>query len=192
MIQIMNEANFVFGLNIDATSARTFAIDLYNWSGTEGNKFKAIRINLHSTGGNIADAELLYETFMHLRSLGHFLTIVIHGRAASCAGWLVQAADLRVIGKLSEFLIHEVSSKCDGNLTAFRRELERMEHLQRKTIGILCDRSQKTPGVVIPLTPEIVESKLNGGRDWWLTAKEAHEYGLVDRIEDTTPFREAA
>ncbi|MCC7531860.1 MAG: ATP-dependent Clp protease proteolytic subunit [Candidatus Melainabacteria bacterium] len=190
MIQIRNEANFVFGLNIDAKSAREFAIELYNWS--EKNRDKPLRINLHSTGGNIADAELLYESFMHLRSLGHFLTIVIHGRAASCAGWLVQAADLRVIGRLSEFLIHEVSSACDGGLTKFREELKRMEHLQKKTIGILCDRSQKTPGVVIPLTPKIVARKLRGGKDWWLTAQEAHDYGLVDRIEDTTPFREAA
>ncbi len=190
MIQIMNEANFVFGLNIDAQSARNFAIELYNWS--DNNKGRALRINLHSTGGNIADAELLYESFMHLRSLGHFLTIVIHGRAASCAGWLVQAADLRVIGRLSELLIHQVSSKCDGNITAFERELKRMKHLQKKTIGILCDRSQKTLGVVIPLTPKIVASKLKGGEDWWLTAQEAHDYGLVDRIEDTTPFKQAA
>lgn len=192
MIQIMNEANFVFGLNIDATSARTFAIDLYNWSDKEGNKFKPLRINLHSTGGNIADAELLFETFTHLRSLGHFLTIVIHGRAASCAGWLVQAADLRVIGRLSELLIHEVSSKCDGNITQMERELARMKHLQRKTIGILCERSAKTPNVKTPLTHEIVAEKLSGGVDWWLTAQEAHDYGLVDRIEDQPPYKAAA
>ncbi len=192
MIQVMDETNFVFGVKINEDSARMFAVDLYNWSSTAGNKFKPLRINLHSIGGNIADAELLYETFMHLRSLGHFLTIVVHGRAASCAGWVVQAADLRVIGRLSEFLIHEVSSACDGNLTKFKREVARMEHLQKKTIGILCARSQATTGVVTPLTPEIVAEKLSGGADWWLTAQEAHDYGLVDRIEDTTPFRTAA
>ncbi len=192
MMQIKDETNFVFGLDIDANSARNFAIELYGWSNTVGNKFKPLRINLHSGGGNIGDAEHLFETFTHLRSLGHFLTIVIHGRAASCAGWLVQAADLRVIGKQSEILIHEVGSACTGNITAFERELRRMKHLQRKTVALLCERSQSTPGVVTPLTPQIVARQLRGGQDWWVTANQALEYGMVDRIEDATPFRTAA
>lgn len=192
MMQVKDEANFVFGLNIDAQAARSFAIELYGWSNTPGNKFKPLRINLHSGGGNIADAEHLFETFTHLRSLGHFLTIVIHGRAASCAGWLVQAADLRVIGKHSEMLIHQVSSSCDGNITAFERELKRMKHLQKKTIGILCERSAQTQGVKTTLTPRIVAKQLAGGADWWLTAQEAYDYGLVDRIEDQPAYKTAA
>ena len=192
MMQIKDEANFSFGLNIDSTSAGNFIIELYNWSSKAENKFKPLRINLHSGGGNIADAEHLYETFVHLRSLGHFLTIVIHGRAASCAGWVVQAADLRVIGKQSEMLIHQVSSKCDGNITAFERELKRMKHLQRKTVRILCERSAVTPNVKTVLTPEIVARKLRHGEDWWLDAETAHAYGLVDRIEDQPAYKQAA
>ena len=89
-------------------------------------------------------------------------------------------------------LIHQVSSKCDGNITAFERELKRMKHLQKKTIGILCERSAATQGVKTKLTPRIVAKQLSGGADWWLTAQEAYDYGLVDRIEDQPAYGTAA
>lgn len=186
----LNEATFVFGLNIDAAAARNFSIELYAWSGNNPNK--PLRINQHSGGGNIGDAELLYETYTHLRRRGHLLTIAVHGRAASCAGWLVQSADVRIIGPHSEILVHEVSSAADGPLSVMKREIERMERLQEKTLNILVSRCASTSTAKTPLTVEKVKQMIDGGRDWWLSAQEALDYGLVDYIEETPAFRPAA
>jgi ATP-dependent protease ClpP protease subunit len=181
-------ANFVFGLHIDAAAARDFCISLYSWS--KNNPCKPLRINQHSTGGNIGDAELLYETYTHLRSLGHHLTIAIHGRATSCSSWVVQAADVRVMGAISEICIHEVSSKAEGPYSLMMREIERVRHLQKKTFAITCSRTASTKTAKTPLTVEIIGEKTAEGRDWWLTAEEALKYGLIDAIEPVPAYRD--
>lgn len=177
----MPDSIFVFGLSVDQQAAREFAINLFDWS--RNNAGRGLRINLNSGGGNIQNAMFLYESFGQLRALGHHLTIAVSGRAASCAAWLVQAADVRIIGSVSEFLIHEVSSAVDGTLSDIRRELERCTQLQNKTFDLLCSRSN--------LTHEQIHTRVDGGIDWWISAKEALELGLVDRIESAPAFKNA-
>jgi ATP-dependent Clp protease protease subunit len=172
---------FVFGLNVDQQAVREFAINLVEWS--QNNPGRPLRINLNSTGGSILDALCLRQEFQRLRALGHHLTIAVYGRAASCSSWLVQAADWRIIGDQSWLLIHEASSRADGTITAIRNELERLVQLQDQTIDILTSRTQGA------LTAKMIHDHVDGGRDWWITAKDAKELGLVDEVEEPVAFK---
>jgi ATP-dependent Clp protease protease subunit len=171
---------FFFSIGIDQVSTREFAIMLVNWC--RDNPGHKIRININSQGGVILDALFLLDTLNFLRSIGHHVTIAVYGRSASCAGWLLQAADVRIIGAHSWFLIHEVSSEVKGSKSALKAELARVEQLQNQTSTILCSRTGGR------LTIEKIDKEIDGGRDWWLTAQEALDYGLVDEIEAVKPF----
>lgn len=173
-----NEAVFVFASVIDQQSVASFVINLVNWSGN--NPGRPLRIDINSQGGNILDGLALYEEFMRLRRMGHRLTIAVYGRAASTAGWLLQAGDVRIIGSKSWILIHEVRSSLSGSLTEMRREVKRCRDLQRQTFGIIASRSKLT-------VSEMRRKSVELG-DWWINAKAAKEFGIVDLIEEDPPF----
>lgn len=176
--QSIKESVFIFGLAIDQQSVRDFVINLVQWS--ERNPGRPLRINLNSQGGSILDGLSLYEEFQRLRR-EHRLTIAVYGRSASTAGWLLQAADVRIIGAQSWILIHEVSHRAEGPLSLLKREVERTQRLQDQTIELLTSRSR--------LTRERIEKEIADGHDWWLTAKEAKQFGLVDIIEEAPAFQ---
>lgn len=170
---------FVFGLNFDQQATREFAITLFNWS--SNNQGMPLRIHMNSMGGNPLDALFLFETFGQLRSLGHHLTIAVNGRCASCASWLIQAADRRVIGANSWLMFHQISSAANGNVNAMKRELERDEQLNEQTIKLFCSRSM--------FNPKHVHVEIDDGKDWWISAEDALKYRLVDAIEHAPAFK---
>lgn len=176
--QVSADSVFVFGLDLDRQATREFAINLITWSKNNGNK--PLRININSGGGNFQDCLALKAELNRLRHAGHHLTIAVYGRAASCCAWLLQVADRRIIDADSWLLIHEVSSSVSGGLSAMKREVARVEQLQNQSIELLTRRSK--------LTAEVINRNIADGHDWWLTAKEALELGLVDEIEEIKPF----
>jgi ATP-dependent protease ClpP protease subunit len=169
---------FIFGLNFDQQATREFAINLFDWSGK--NHGVPMRININSLGGNPLDALFLFEIFGQLRKLGHHLTIAVNGRCASCACWLIQAADKRVIGANSWLMFHQISSAANGNMNAMKRELARDEQLNEQTIKLFCSRSK--------FTPAHVHAEIDDGKDWWISAEEALHYRLVDAVEYAPAF----
>lgn len=174
---------YVLGFGLDQMSTKDFAIGLLNFS--RDNPGHRIRINVNSQGGVILDAIFLFDTLTYLRSIGHHITIAVYGRSASCAAWLLQAADKRIIGANSWLLIHEVSSEVKGTRSAIKAELDRVDQLMEQTAGILCSRTKDVPN---GLTREKISAKIDGGRDWWLNATEALAEGLVDEIETVPNF----
>lgn len=185
MSQNLNEAVFLIGFYIDQKAVTDFAIELVRWSSNQQNNGRPVRFNINSQGGNILDALALYEEFNRLRTLGHKVTIAAYGRCASCAGWLIQAADVRIMGSQSWINVHEVSSAANGPLSLMKREVARCEELQDQTFGIISARCPE-------LTRERLNKETADGRDWWLNARTAKELGLVDIIEEVKPFEPVA
>ncbi|HEY9774582.1 MAG TPA: ATP-dependent Clp protease proteolytic subunit [Planktothrix sp.] len=172
--------NFLFYRQVNQDSINDFTITLENWSlnnrGADEAAAKPLRIQLNTGGGNIVDGLALVETIKRLRGIGHKVTVAAYGRAGSCAAFILQAADVRVIGSESWLLIHEASSACNGPLSAMKREVKRTQELQEQTIELLCRRSR--------LTRKQILRKISNGADWWIRAQTAlKEHELVDLIE---------
>lgn len=177
------EAEFVFGLPLDQQTTREFGINLISWSDKNREPTpKRLRVNMNSGGGLILDSLYLKEQFGHLRAKGHHLTLAAMGRMGSCAGWLLQCADERLIGEDSWLLIHSVTGEVKGNYDAVMAEAARIKELEEQTFRLLCGRSNGK------LTMEKIYANISGNRDWWLNAKTSLEYGLVDRIEYAPAF----
>lgn len=134
-----------------------------------------IKIILNSPGGNVLDGLALYDYIQQLRGDGHKIEVVGLGMAASMGGILLQAGDIRTMGKNSWMLIHEVSSGAIGNLSEIEDEVEFIKRLQNGLVEILAERSH--------LTATQIKRKWKK-KDWWLSAGEALELGFIDGIQD--------
>ena len=81
-------------------------------------------------------------------------------------------------------LVHQVSSKVEGPIFAFEREIARMRELQAQTNDILIKRTA--------LTEETINEHISNGTDWWINANDAFgKYKIVDEIEENLAFRGA-
>lgn len=133
-----------------------------------------ITIIFNSPGGSIIAGLALYDYIQQLRALGHNVTTVALGMAASMGGILLQAGDRRVIGAHSFLLIHEASFGSGGKASEVEESLQFVERLQVKLVDILCEHSR--------LTPATIRRKWKK-TDWWLDAQECLNLGLVDEIQ---------
>lgn len=131
-----------------------------------------LRLVIDSPGGSVIDGLHLYDAIQALR-LTHHVTTVGMGMAASMAGILLQAGDVREMSANAFLLIHEVSAGTAGTVTQMRDEAAFLEGLNARGMDLLTARST--------LTTEEVLDKI-ARKDWWLSAEEALEFGFIDQI----------
>ncbi len=128
---------------------------------------------INSPGGACSDGLALYDFLLHLRSIGHKLTTIALGRAASMGGVLLQAGDVRVMAPNAFLLIHEVSAGTGGTVSAMGEDLAYYKRLQEKLVKILHGRSHFTAASLKRKWKKF---------DWWLDADEAVAAGFADTV----------
>lgn len=134
-------------------------------------------IYLNSVGGEIVSGNaLLDELYTHsLRGGGsHHITIKVRGAAASMAGVLLQAADLRLMGPTALLMIHEPSSGASGTLHDIRAESEWLERWWVTASELYAARATGMTAAEIRAAAY--------KQDWWLTAEQAVTEGFADQI----------
>ena len=104
------------------------------------------------------------------------MTFTVRGLAASMATVLVQAADERVIGPESFFMVHELSAQTSGKIGDLEDAMKFYRKLNSRIADIYVERSE---GKCSRDEFEAMWAR----QDVWLTAEEALRYGFVDRIE---------
>ncbi len=132
-----------------------------------------IEIMFNSPGGSVIDGMALYDYLQTLRRKGHKLTTSAFGMAASMAGILLQAGDIRVIGAESYVLIHEISTGAIGKIGEIEDVVEFTKKIQKRVLSIFALRSKK---------PVSYFEKHWRRKDWWLDSSECLELGIVDEI----------
>jgi ATP-dependent protease ClpP protease subunit len=141
-------------------------------------KYRPMHIIVDSPGGSVIDGMHLFDQMVTYSERGggpHKITITVRGYAASMAGILLQAADVRKIGPESYLMIHEVSSFAAGKIGELKDEIKFLDKISDRVANIFVERSKKKIS--------LAKFKSNWNRqDWWLTSKEALDYGFVDEI----------
>ncbi len=132
-----------------------------------------IEVIFNSPGGSVIDGMALYDYFQALRRKDHKLTTTTFGMAASMAGILLQAGDVRVIGAESYVLIHEISTGAIGKIGEIEDVVEFTKKIQKRVLAIFAVRSNKSVGYF---------EKHWRRKDWWLDSSECLKLGLVDEI----------
>ena len=136
---------------------------------------KEVVVNIRSTGGDVNDALLIYET---LTSLDATIVTRCYGYTASAATIIAQAATpgCREIAASALYLIHMSSSMVEGNSTDLAERIELLEKSDERIASLYAQRSGLSKESFVALMGE------NGGRGRWLSPEEVVEAGLADRI----------
>lgn len=133
---------------------------------------------MDSPGGAVIDGLHLFDQLVEysLRGGGtHHVTIKARGMAASMGAILLQAADVRVIGRESWLMIHEVSSWHGGSFGELKDKMEWLQKLTDRVAAIFVERSNGR-------TSAEEFARLWTRKEKYLDSEEALERGFVDLV----------
>jgi ATP-dependent Clp protease protease subunit len=142
----------------------------------DGNR--PITLYVNSAGGNVTDGLAIHDAVRHIVSRGIEVTIVVQGMAYSMGSVVLQAASTgrRLSLPHSWIMIHEPAKWAGWQSTsAAAQHLDRLKQMQAQIYEILAKRSGR------PLQKIIRDTKRT---DFYLDAKKALDYGLIDGIID--------
>lgn len=136
---------------------------------------KDIIFYINSPGGGVYDALAVYDTMQYVKS--DIQTVGI-GKQASAAAFLLSSGTKgkRFLLPHSTVMIHQPSSGTKGKVSDMEIDLKEGIRLKK----LLNDILAKNTGQKLSKIEQDVE------RDYWMTAKQAKDYGLVDNIIDKT------
>jgi ATP-dependent Clp protease protease subunit len=132
---------------------------------------KDISIYINSPGGSVTAGLAIYDTMQ-------FITCDVNtycmGMAASMGAVLLCAGTKgkRFALQNSDIMIHQVSGGAQGQASDVERQVEFMFKLKKRLNGILSLHTGKS----------IEQVNKDADRDYYMTAEEAKEYGLVDEV----------
>lgn len=124
-------------------------------------------------GGSIIAGLALFDYICQLRRGGHHITTSTLGMAASMAGILLQAGDIRVMAKESWLLIHEATFGAMGKVGEVEDTTDWVKRIMKRVLKIFADRSNLSVGQI---------TKKWRRKDWWIDSDEALRLGLVDEV----------
>ena len=135
-------------------------------------------VNIRSTGGDVNDALLIYDA---LKALDARITTRCYGYTASAATIIAQAADkgCREISSNAMYLIHKSTCSIDGNAEKLASRAELLHKTDERLAQIYALHGGAEAEAFATLMAE------NNGDGRWLTAEEAVEAGLADKIIDS-------
>ena len=94
------------------------------------------------------------------------------------AGVLLQAGDVRWVGQQAWVMIHRAAFGASGKTFEIEDEVRFTQRLEGRILDIFTSRSKLSKAKI----------KRNWDRkDWWISADEAIEMGLVDEIRAKMP-----
>ncbi|MGH9348893.1 MAG: ClpP family protease, partial [Vicinamibacterales bacterium] len=140
---------------------------------------RPITLYINSAGGNVTDGLAIHDSIRQIVRRGTEVTIVVQGMAYSMGSVVLQAASegRRLAQPHSWIMIHEPAKWAGWQSTsAAAQHLDRLKQMQAQIYQILATRSGR------PLKQIIRDTKRT---DFYLDAKRAVEYGLIDGVADS-------
>ena len=169
--RLLNDRIILLNEEVNNASAGVIVAQLLYLEGQDPDKDIALYIN--SPGGVITDGMAIYDTMQYIKC--DVSTICI-GMAASMGAFLLSsgAKGKRFALPNSEIMIHQPSGGAKGQATDISIHANHILRTKKRLNEILSERTGQ------PI--EVVERDTE--RDNFLTAQEALEYGLIDKVID--------
>ena len=132
---------------------------------------KDIQFYINSPGGSVTDGMAIYDTMQYIKC---DVSTICVGMAASMGAFLLScgAKGKRIALPNAEVMIHQPSAGTQGKVTDMEIDVEHFLKIKQRINKILADNTGKTPEQI----------KSDSERDNWMTAEEAKEYGLIDKV----------
>ena len=167
--RLLNDRIVFLSGEVDANSASLIVAQMLYLEAQDPDK--DIQFYINSPGGSVTDGMAIYDTMQYIKC--DVSTICI-GMAASMGAFLLScgAKGKRIALPNAEVMIHQPSAGTQGKVTDMEIDVEHFLKIKQRINKILADNTGKTPEQI----------KSDSERDNWMTAEEAKEYGLIDKV----------
>ncbi len=137
-----------------------------------------INLYINSPGGYVIDGYSIINT---MRYLACPVRTICNGMAASMGAMILVSGTegMRFCLPLSEVMIHQPLGGAQGQATDIQIAAAHIQRTKETLVRIMAERTgQEYDKVAIDME-----------RDFWMTAEEALEYGIIDEIVEKNPLR---
>lgn len=167
--RLLNDRIIVLSEEINDATASVVVAQLLFLESQDPDKDISLYIN--SPGGSVTAGMAIYDTIQYIKC--DVVTICM-GMAASMGAFLLSsgAKGKRYALPNSEIMIHQPLGGMQGQASDMQIAAQHIQRTKEKLNSILAENTGKS----------IDEIALDTDRDNWLTAEEAKEYGLVDKV----------
>ena len=167
--RLLNDRIVFLGEEVNATTASLVVAQLLYLEAQDPDK--DIQFYINSPGGSVTDGMAIYDTMQYIKC--DVSTICI-GMAASMGAFLLSsgAKGKRLALPNAEIMIHQPSGGARGQATEIKIVAENILKTKKKLNEILAANTGRS----------IEEIERDTERDYYMSAEEAREYGLIDQI----------
>ncbi|MDD4930827.1 MAG: ATP-dependent Clp endopeptidase proteolytic subunit ClpP [Candidatus Colwellbacteria bacterium] len=132
---------------------------------------KPIKLYINSPGGSVTAGMAIYDTMQFVKPP---VETVCVGIAASMGSFLLAAGEKgkRIALPNSEVLIHQVMGGADGQASDIEIAAKQILKTKAKVNQLLAKMTGQT----------LSKIERDSDRDFWLSAEEAKEYGIIDEV----------
>ena len=172
--RLLKDRIIFLGSDVNEASANVIVAQLLFLQAEDSKKDIFFYIN--SPGGSVYDALAIYDTMQYVTN--DIQTVGI-GVQASAAAFLLSsgAKGKRFILPNATVMIHQPSSGTRGKVTDMEIDLKESLRIKHRLNEIMAANTGKS----------IEKIQHDMERDYWLTANDAKEYGLVDDVITSPP-----
>lgn len=167
--RLMMDRIIFLGTEIDAYTANTLQAQLLYLDSVDPGK--DISIYLNSPGGSVYAGLGIYDTMQFVTS---DIATICTGMAASMAAVLLVAGAEGKRSALthSRVMIHQPMGGAQGQASDIEITAREIQKLKKELYTIIADHSHT----------DFDKVWADSDRDYWMTAQEAKEYGMVDQV----------
>jgi ATP-dependent Clp protease, protease subunit len=163
---------YVFDKEVGVATVKECIGQFATWERTAGTPV-TIELELNSPGGSVVDGFALFDFITGMQNRGHTVNTTAYGMAASMAGVLLQAGNVRAMGSNAVLLIHEASFAAVGSYGEVQDRVKLVDIFHERILKLLVDRSKVTKQFI---TRHWLRT------DWWMASTDALRYGFVDEV----------
>ena len=167
--RLLNDRIIFLGEEVNATTASLVVAQMLYLESQDPDK--DIQFYINSPGGSVTDGMAIYDTMQYIKC---DVSTICVGMAASMGAFLLSAGTKgkRLALPNAEIMIHQPSAGTQGQITDMAIHLKRLETIKKRMNKILADNTGKS----------VEQVTADCERDNFMTAEEAKEYGLIDRV----------
>jgi len=167
--RLMMDRIIFLGTQVDDYAANVIQAQLLYLDSVEPGK--DISIYLNSPGGSVYAGLGIYDTMQYISS---DVSTICTGMAASMAAVLLVAGakGKRFALKHSRIMIHQPMGGAQGQASDIEITAREILKLRKELYTIIADHSGN----------DIAKIEIDSDRDYWMTAEEAKNYGMIDKV----------
>jgi len=163
--------------NVSTSSAAQLNREL----GLLAEKPEPITLRISSNGGSVESEMSIVDAINEAQAKGCEVTGEVYGHGMSAAFMILQACDVRRMGKSAILMVHGITSWAVGDLRDLEAETKLLQRMQIDGANMLANRCTAPEGSKY-CTPEFWLEILKANTAVYLFPDEALEWGMVDEV----------